>query len=410
MRRGLVSVGVFPVLVSGVLLAAGSWMPIASAQSQAQSQNQLQAQAQSQSRPQATVQTLISRPDLRPPTVTLKKDYTFNSGRSLRAGTELPVHAVERDGVVLDAGPFIFKADVADTDLLDRARALIAGLSDEALAVTYATLPRQPELWPTEVTLRSEANLGNGRLVPAGTVLVFNGFERQFASVYDLARELLFNTEPDTIDLLDRARAMTATPKSERRPFIVRCVEAAIASSPRPASQPAPRPAAQPGTGREAIAPDAELARTPQGVEEGAALDAAPAADVPALAGKDFLLVVRGGSTCPRCQAFLPELATRYAELRERYDNFELIYIPSVEHHPGDHERFVREMRTPGIIIPYARRHAVANLPRLEGRLLPIVHLIRPDGTIIFNAHPDGRGTTPSQVIDRLEQELARTR
>jgi len=322
-------------------------------------------------KPPATAQTLIQRPDLRPTTVTLKVDYNFASGRSVKAGTELVVYAVERDGVVLDAGPFVFKADFKETDLLERAAKLIDALSEEAIATTYQTLPRTPELWPTEVTMRSEANLGTMQ-IPAGTVVIFNGYVGGQVQVFDTERDMLFNTAPETTDLIERARAMTETPKEQRRTFATRSLESALGIAPPKQND------------------DEEREPSP-------------------LAGKDFLLVVRGGSSCPRCQVFLPQLAERYAELREKYDNFEVIYVPS-ENNESAHTGFVDAMGTPGLIVPYKRRSAVAPWHQLPGRLLPIVHLVAPDGRVLFSAHPDGRGTTPMQVVDRLEQELQRTR
>src|SRR6187401_610467 len=95
-----------------------------------------------------TLADLGRRPDLWPTRVALRKELRFQGAPPLRAGQEVGVQELNGQSLVLDGGGFQFDLPVADTDFLERARALAASLTPEQLAVTWTTLPQTPELWP----------------------------------------------------------------------------------------------------------------------------------------------------------------------------------------------------------------------------------------------------------------------
>ena len=221
--------------------------------------------------PEPTPETLIARPDLRPPTVTALKDFSFGGGDSIAKGTELTVADIEPDGVLLDNGAFLFKAAFEDTDILGRTATLIASLSDNALALNYDALRDRPQFWPTRVALRTTMEFSDGSRINAGEEVALRAWQGGSLEVARLGGSLLFQLEPESTDLLARARALADA--GETRHFYVRSIEHALAGESEPR---------------------------------------------PVLADADYLLIYRGSSICPRCARFTPDLLKRYPKLREQ--------------------------------------------------------------------------------------------
>ena len=306
-------------------------------------------------RPEATPETLISRPELRPATVTALKDFNFGGGDSIAKGTELSVADIERDGVVLDNGEFIFKAAFDDTDILERTASLIEGLSDEALALTFASLKGRPELWPTRVALRGAMEFSDGSRINAGEEVALRTWQGGSLEVARLGGSLLFQLEPEATDLLARARALADA--GETRPFFARSVE-------------------------HALDPDAALPE-------------------PVLAGTDYLLIYIGSGDCSRCARFTPELKKAYRELKARHDNFEVVYL-SGDRSKAAYERSVAQNELPWRVVPYETMYAAATARSFQSDLMPVVYLVRPDGTVIASTASD----EARDVVKRLEREL----
>lgn len=316
-------------------------------------------------RPEPTVRTLVQRPDLRPVRVTAKKTFNFGGGDTIAEGTELVVVEVKRDSVLLDTGRFLFEAAIEDTDLLERAAEIIGSLSDEALELTYRTLPDHRDIWPTHVVMTAPISFSDGRTIGTGERVALRDVQGERVFLHSAAGDFFFDTDADATDVIARARAMLSEPAADRRPWFSRSIEAALAA----------------------------------GAEEPA----------PVLADADFILVFRGSSACARCARFQPKLRKAYDKLRRTYDNFEVVYVPD-EPSARAARAYADKQRMPWLVVDPAQSMAAANTRNMPGRMLPIVHLVKPDGTIVDSVAPNGRGRSAEDVVDRLERELRSAR
>ncbi len=308
-------------------------------------------------RPEASIETLIARPDLRPARVAATRDFRFGDGTVIAEGTELAVHDLTRTAIVLDAGAFIFNADHADTDLLERAKALIDGLSTAALALTYESLRERDELWPTHVTMTAPIAFQNGLRIEAGTTLALRTLADGQASIFSPRGNLTFTADPSSTDILARARR--AATEAERtgttpRPHFVRSIEAAIG---------APEPV----------------------------LDAA-----------EYVVVFRGRRACSRCARFTPELKRAYARLRRDHENFQVVFL-SDDRTEADFDQYVAEAEMPWPVVPYGKVDEAAHARTIPGgRMLPVVLLVAPDGTVIDST----QRSSASDVLSTLRSKL----
>lgn len=307
-------------------------------------------------RPDASIQTLLLRPDLRPSTVTTRREFRFQNG-TIAEGTELRVYDVSSSALVLDTGEFIFEAAHEDTDLLERLGVLIASLSDEALAVSEAAVVRDTNLWPARVTLTADIAFTDGTGLASGTVLPVREVQPGAIKVFDKPSNTILTIDTKDTDAIARARAIVDAP-GEPRPFFVRSIEAALAAS-------------------DTAKPE------------------------PVLADADYILVYRGSSTCSRCERFTPELLDAYADLKQQHDNFEVVFV-SDDRTAGAHRDHIAKTGMPWTVIPFDRVDAAAKVRSLPGRILPIVYLMRPDGSVIDSTND----AAASEVVGTLREQL----
>jgi len=307
-----------------------------------------------------TVATLIDRPDLRPDKVTAMREFRFGSGDVIAKGAELSIHELRPDAIVLDNGAFIFEAKIEDTDLLDRAAKLIGGLSEEAMALTLSSLERDNSLWPARVSLNNTMQFSDGTTIRAGETLALRNFARGQLTVHHAPTDVLFTLEPASTDILAQARSRTATPKEQRRPHFVRSLEAALVPDDKQATQP--------------------------------------------LDGAEYILVYQGRKECSRCARFTPSLLKTYSKLKAESDNFEVVFM-SQDRTERLHNEHVRDKNMPWKVLPFNKRFATPAAD-LQGDLLPVVYLVKPDGTVIDKTDPRGRGRSAKDVLKRLEREV----
>ena len=311
-----------------------------------------------------TLQSLAARRDLWPSSVAPRKDVRLNGAPPVKAGQVLRLHELTGTTVVLDSGEFLFDLPAADTDVLERARALLAALTPAQLALTAAELPARPELWPLRLKLTADIGLENGAFIPAGGDVSLRGIEGGMLSIYDRGTQAFFPVDPYETDIVPRARAALAAAPQE--PFFVRALEAAL-------------------TG-----------------------DEAGAAAAQPLAGADFLLVYGGRKGCSRCAEFLPALQDFYAR-DKAHAGFEVLFL-SQDATAEDARAYAAEAKPPGRIIPFERRVEAAHVATIPGQLLPAVYLFDRSGNLLLRNHPNGGSPSARDVLADLEQRLAERR
>jgi hypothetical protein len=311
-----------------------------------------------------TLQALAARRDLWPSSVAPRREVRLSGAPPVKAGEALRLHDLNGSMVVLDTGQFLFDLPAADTDVLERARALLAELTPAQLALTAAELPAKPELWPLRLKLAADVGLENGAFIPAGGDVSLRGLEGGLLSVFDRETQTFFQVEPYETDIVQRARAALVEPPQE--PFFVRALEAALAGT-------------DASTGAAAAHP---------------------------LAGADFVLVYGGRKGCTRCADFVPALQEFYGRAKPSLGGFEALFL-SQDATAEDARAYVAEARPPGRVIPFERRVEAAHLATIPGQLLPAVYLFDRAGNLLLRNHPNGGAPSARDVLADLERRLA---
>jgi len=309
-----------------------------------------------------TLEELGARRDLWPPRVTVKRAFELSGGTSIRAGQELVLHELTGTDAVLDTGRILFRCPVQDTDVLERARALVARLSPAQLALSWKELVLRSELWPVRVSLENDVVFQNGRRYVAGTEVALRGFQAGAVDLYAHEGAMQFTLEPRETDVLARARERLELPEEQREPFFVRAVAAALEH-------------------------------------------AKPGKAAGALPGSELILVYRGRKACPRCAAFTPELAEFCERVKSGTDGFELVFLSS-DATAEEASLHRREAALPGRAVAFDRRVQVARLAALDGDLLPLVYVFDRSGNLIERNHPNGGSPTALDVLTDLEKRL----
>ena len=114
---------------------------------------------------------LATRADLWPEKAAVNKDVRLQGMAPIPKGTELRVLELNASMVTLATDEVIFDMPLQDTDVLERARAAIARMTPEQLALTEAVLRERSDLWPLEVSLTAELGFTNGVVFEVGRAM-----------------------------------------------------------------------------------------------------------------------------------------------------------------------------------------------------------------------------------------------
>ena len=79
------------------------------------------------------------------------------------------------------------------------------------------------------------------------------------------------------------------------------------------------------------------------------------------LAGKDVVALYFSAHWCPPCKGFTPELAKKYAAIKEAGKKFEIVFVSS-DRDEGAFKEYFAEM--PWLALPYADRDAKNDLSK----------------------------------------------
>lgn len=210
---------------------------------------------------------LVRRPETRPTTCTVKKEYRFQGGVTVRPGTLVNVVEVKPAELVLETtdGRIRFGAKPDETDILAVAGAAWSQLTPAQRELTYAVLMQRTDLWPYRLKLAVPFNL-EGRSTRVGDAALLLSGQGNALLVRLEGTDIAFDVEPAQTDLMAQARAALLTPTGAKG----RLLEELSGKLVRPA------------TGQ-AVALDA---------------DARP----------KYVVMYMGAGWCGPCQAFSPEL------------------------------------------------------------------------------------------------------
>jgi len=155
---------------------------------------------------------LVRRPEARPVACTVNKDFRFQGGALVRAGTTVNLIQVKPTELVVETqdGRTTFGVKPDETDIVAMANTAWSQLTPAQRELNYPTLLRRTDLWPYRLKLLVSYHL-EGTKTRAGDTALLIGLEGGQLLISHEASKLLFNVEPAETDLMAQARAAIAS-------------------------------------------------------------------------------------------------------------------------------------------------------------------------------------------------------
>jgi thiol-disulfide isomerase/thioredoxin len=127
------------------------------------------------------------------------------------------------------------------------------------------------------------------------------------------------------------------------------------------------------------------------------------AADTARIARQRFVLLYFSAHWCPPCRAYTPELVKFYNANRQG-DRFDIIFV-SWDHDATEMAAYMKDMAMPWPAVAY-EHIADSGLKRFEGRGIPCLVLLGPDGKMLSHSYVNGTYVGPNAVISDLGKAL----
>jgi len=315
-----------------------------------------------------TLGELAKRNDLWPAKISLTKKLQFSPSEIYQAGQEFALVEFAGPNLHVDTKTGMIEIPAANTDVLERASALMASLTPEQLTLTAQTLPQHPELWPVELAITHELGFSGNQTVPVGRKVQLRKFEGDQLNVFDREFKNYYTTAIHETDIIARARERLKLPEAERTPFFLRSVAATL---------------------------------EPSG-------DAKREA---AIGKADYVLVYEARLGCTRCAAFIPQLKAFYERMQPTHPQFEVVFV-SQDFNAEDAKALNERDKLPGRIVDYEKRLAAADLgtQTQNGDLLPLVWLYDRNGKVVARNQQAGGKPSAEDLLGTLEQKLGEKR
>jgi thiol-disulfide isomerase/thioredoxin len=284
---------------------------------------------------------------------------------------------------------------------------LVAVCAAPAAGVTFEEAIADPKLWPAEVTVLGATRatvLKDGK--PAGILLVGSG--RKLAVTAVSAEGVTGKLGGDTVrvpadktnlyELLNLNRPSPPGEGSifdvEAKPPTLRGAVAeknAILSDLTGEAVPAPLTPMQ----RQL---DGKLVRLADG-------KLGPISVGQALAGVKFYAIYFSAAWCGPCRQFTPGFVSAYKELKQKYPNFEVIFV-SNDRSATEMANYMRQDRMPWPALQFEHVQS-SQLTRYAGPGIPCLVLVDPNGKVLAHSFRGSDYLGPQHVLDEARRLLA---
>ncbi|MBE2213563.1 MAG: PD40 domain-containing protein [Opitutaceae bacterium] len=303
---------------------------------------------------------LVRRREARPATCTVNKDFRFQSGAVVKAGTL--VNVIEASGSQLTLGTLDgqinFGARPEETDILAVANAAWAQLTPAQRDLTYQALNQRMDLWPYHIKLLAAYTFQSGQ-TKSGDSALFLGFEGSQPLVMHEATKTLFNVETVETDIMAQARA---TLVSE---------------------------AGTPGRLMEELAGKLVSPLT----NESVALDLN--------SRPKYVVMYRGAGWCGPCQVFSPQLVTLLDDKAPAASDVALIYISS-DRTPAEAKAYVTKIGIDWPTLYYSRNDQLPAFNKFFGDSIPQLVVADRHGKVLIDSARVGQ----AQALQQLRKLL----
>jgi len=303
---------------------------------------------------------LVGRRETRPATCTVNKEFRFQSGAVVKAGTL--VNVIEASGSQLTLGTvdgkINFGARPEETDILAVANAAWAQLTPAQRDLTYQVLNQRMDLWPYRITLLAAYSFQSGQ-TRAGDSALFLGFEGSQPLVMHEATKMLFNVETVETDILAQARAKLVTESG------------------------APGRLMEELSGK-LVSP---LTNQPVALD----LNSRP----------NYVVLYRGAGWCGPCHAFSPGLVALLAEKKPAASDVALIYV-SADKTPAEAKAYVTKIGIDWPTLYYSRNDQLPAFNKMFGNSIPQLIVTDRHGKVLIDSARIGT----AQALKQLEKLL----
>jgi thiol-disulfide isomerase/thioredoxin len=300
---------------------------------------------------------LVRRAEARPAACTVNKEYKFQNGAIVRAGTKVTILDVKPTSLLVGTpdGRIRFDVKPEETDVLAVANAAWAQLTPAQRDLTFAALLQRMDLWPYLLNLTAGIRL-EGQTLAAGEPVQFLGFEGDQPLVRHTASGVLFNAEMNQIDLMARARALVASE------------------------------AGAPGRMLEELAA-AKLVSAVTGQPAAVDLNARP----------KYVVLYRGAGWCGPCQIFSPSLVKLLKEKAPKSTDVALFYI-SADKSPAEAKAYVTKIGIDWPTIYYQRTDQLPAFHKLIGDAIPQLLVTDRHGKVLVDSAKVGTARALQQL------------
>jgi len=303
---------------------------------------------------------LARRPELRPSTCTVNRDYNFAGGATVRAGTKVNIRKLNAGDIALSTldGEINFIAAANETNALEVARAAWMELTPAQRELTYAALLQRMDIWPYRVK-SAIAFEAAGHKVRAGDPLLFLRVDQGQLLVGIEGTNVTTNLPPQETDLITQARAILADERGA------------------------------PGRLLEELA--GKLVNPIDGKPTSLDPDARP----------KYVVLYFGASWCGPCQQFSPQLVKLLRGKAPKSADVALIYI-SNDRTPAGMKAYVTKL---GIAWPTIRYSNTGQLPAfsvLFGQGIPQLVVTDRHGKVVVESAKVGLARAMAQLCELL--------
>ncbi len=303
---------------------------------------------------------LVRRPETRPGSCTVKRDYKFQGGVVVGNGTKVNTLGFKPAGMTVGTadGRTNFDVKPEETDVVAAANAAWAQLTPAQRELTYPALLQRQELWPYRVKLALPFKI-DGRKLNVGDPVILLKAEGNDLLVRLDDSNVAFNVAPQETDLMTQARAFLAD------------------------EQGAPGRVLEEFAGK-LISP----------------LDGRPVS-IDAAARPKYVVLYMGASWCAPCQAFSPQLVKVLKDKAPKPEDVTAIYL-SGDKTPADMKAYVTKL---GIDWPTIRYNNAGQLPAfspLFGNVIPQLVVTDRFGKVVIDSSKTGYDKALTQLRDLL--------
>lgn len=348
------------LVCTSLFLAAFAASPIAAATPQttpATNSTPAKAGATSPTTAALTWADLVRRPETRPASCTVLKEFKFQGGQTVRAGTKVLVFEAQPNELLVGTpdGATNFGVKPQETDIVELANKQWAGLSTAQRELTYAALLRRPELWPYRVTLVVPFAL-EGRKTKVGDQAIFMTVENGQLLVRLDGTDIVFNVAPHETNLLGAAR--TALTSEGGAPG--RLLEEFSGKTVSP-------------------------------------LNGSPMTVGPASTKAKYVVMYMGAGWCGPCQQFSPGLVKALKDKGERSVDFQPLYL-SADRSAAEAKVYATKIGIDWPTVYFKNRGQLPAFGSLFGNVIPQLVVTDRQGKVVIDSSKTG--------YDRALQQL----